>query len=166
MAEHANVAAKDVKGPSTGKRGKSGVTRARVAVARSLSTHQPPREALREVQQVENGIPKIEASRLFEKIAAVPSQSAAKLRAQIIPDSSWKRSGDRLRPTASQTTARLERVLGIAENIWQSERDAIAWLTGGHMELGGATPYSLLRTEAGGRAVENILAAIDYGFPA
>jgi uncharacterized protein (DUF2384 family) len=33
------------------------------------------------------------------------------------------------------------------------------------MELDGVTPYSLIRTEAGGRVVEALLAAIEYGFP-
>jgi uncharacterized protein (DUF2384 family) len=33
------------------------------------------------------------------------------------------------------------------------------------MELGGATPYSMLRTEAGGHAVMNVLVALEYGFP-
>jgi uncharacterized protein (DUF2384 family) len=33
------------------------------------------------------------------------------------------------------------------------------------MELNRATPYSSIRTEAGGRLVEALLAAIEYGFP-
>jgi putative toxin-antitoxin system antitoxin component (TIGR02293 family) len=88
-----------------------------------------------------------------------------KLRAELIPDSSWKRAGKTLGPQASQTVARLERILLIAERVWGNEKDAIEWLTSPHMELRGATPFSTLRTEAGGRAVEWILAALEYGFP-
>jgi uncharacterized protein (DUF2384 family) len=33
------------------------------------------------------------------------------------------------------------------------------------VELGQASPYALLNTESGGRRVENLLAALEYGFP-
>jgi putative toxin-antitoxin system antitoxin component (TIGR02293 family) len=130
--------------------------------ASSFSGH----SSLQTVRSAEKGIPKAEAARLFSKIAAVAERPVGKLRAELIPDSSWKRSGERLRPTASQTVARLRRVVAIATNIWESEQEAIGWLTGRHRMLGGATPYSLLKTEAGGRAVEDILAALEYGFSA
>lgn len=130
--------------------------------ASSLSEHR----SLRVVREVEKGIPKAEATRLFAKIAAIAERPAGKLRAELIPDSSWKRAGARLRPTASQTVARLQRVFVTAERIFADEREAVLWLTGQHLMLDGATPYSLLRTEAGGREVENILAAIEYGFSA
>jgi len=110
---------------------------------------------------IEKGVPKAEASKLFARIAAVAEKPAGKLRAELIPDSSWKRSGERLRPTASQTVARLQRIFDIASGVFEDEREAILWLTGQHLMLDRATPYSLLRTEAGGRAVENILAAIE-----
>ncbi len=122
--------------------------------------------ALHALRQVEQGIPKDEAARLFERIAAGTALPVGKLRAELIPDSSWKRSGERLRRTASQTTARLRRVLSLAMKVWEDDSEAIAWLTGPHPMLGGATPFSLLRTEAGGRAVEDLLAAIEYGFSA
>jgi putative toxin-antitoxin system antitoxin component (TIGR02293 family) len=113
----------------------------------------------------ENGISKERADRLFRRIAATSPLPMGKLRAQLIPDSTWKRAGKTLGPQASQTVARLERALSFAENVWGNEVDAMEWLTNPHMELRGATPYSKLRTEAGGRAVEWILAALEYGFP-
>ena len=61
--------------------------------------------------------------------------------------------------------ARLSHVFEFAQRVWGNERDASAWLAAPHMELRGATPYSLLRTEAGGRVVEALLGAIEYGFP-
>jgi putative toxin-antitoxin system antitoxin component (TIGR02293 family) len=111
------------------------------------------------------GIAKSEAAKLISKIAAVSSKPIGRVRAELIPDSTWKRAGKTLGPQASQTTARLNRVFAFAKRIWGNERDAAEWLAAPHMELDGATPYSLLRTEAGGRVVETLLGAIEYGFP-
>jgi putative toxin-antitoxin system antitoxin component (TIGR02293 family) len=113
----------------------------------------------------EKGIPKERADRLFRRIAATSSLPMGKLRAQLIPDSTWKRAGKTLGPQASQTVARVEHVLSFATSIWENEAAATSWLNRPHMELRDATPISLLGTEAGGRAVEWVLAALEYGFP-
>jgi len=39
------------------------------------------------------------------------------------------------------------------------------WLNSPHNELHSATPLSLLKTESGGRAVEALLSALEFGFP-
>jgi putative toxin-antitoxin system antitoxin component (TIGR02293 family) len=120
---------------------------------------------VRAAAQADQGISKTQASRLFERVASGSSLPVGRLRAEIIPDSSWKRSGKTLRPSASQTTARLAHILAVAESIWGNEADAAEWLNNPHPELRGATPYSLLKTEAGGRMVEALLGALEYGFP-
>jgi putative toxin-antitoxin system antitoxin component (TIGR02293 family) len=125
----------------------------------------PARNLVSMAAAAEKGVSKERADRLFRRIAATSPLPMGKLRAQLIPDSSWKRAGKTLGPQASQTVARLEHALSFAEQIWGNETDAMEWLTNPHMELQGATPYSKLRTEAGGRAVEWILAALEYGFP-
>jgi len=56
-------------------------------------------------------------------------------------------------------------VIWLAESIRDEHRQAIEWLNSPHPELQGATPFSLLKTEAGGRAVEGLLAALEFGFP-
>jgi putative toxin-antitoxin system antitoxin component (TIGR02293 family) len=111
------------------------------------------------------GISKAEASQLFQRIAATSSLPLGTLRAELIPDSSWKRAGQRLGPQASQTAARLMHILSVAERVWGNETDATEWLNGPHPELRGVTPLSLLKTEAGGRAVEALLGALEFGFP-
>jgi putative toxin-antitoxin system antitoxin component (TIGR02293 family) len=115
--------------------------------------------------EAEKGISKDDASRLFERVAVSSPLPIGKLRAELIPDSSWKRAGKTLGQQASQTTARLRHVLSLAERIWGNEADATEWLNNPHAELQGATPLSLLRTEAGGRAVEALLGALEFGFP-
>lgn len=111
------------------------------------------------------GIAKSEAAKLMGKIASVSSMPLGKVRAELIPDSTWKRAGKTLGPQASQTTARLNHVFEFAQRVWGNERDAAEWLAAPHMELDGATPYSMLRTEAGGRVIQALLGAIEYGFP-
>lgn len=120
---------------------------------------------VRAAAEAERGVPKTHAMRLIHRLAAASPLPAGKVRAELIPDSSWKRAGKTLGPQASQTTARLDHVLALAERVWGNEKDATEWLNGPHPELRGATPLSLLRTEAGGRAVEALLAALEFGFP-
>jgi putative toxin-antitoxin system antitoxin component (TIGR02293 family) len=111
------------------------------------------------------GISKAEASQLFRRVAATSTLPGGKVRAELIPDSSWKRAGKTLGPQASQTAARLIHILSVAERVWGNETDATEWLNGPHPELRGASPLSLLKTEAGGRAVEALLGALEFGFP-
>lgn len=120
---------------------------------------------LRMAHRAEEGIPKAEAESMIARVAAGGSMPRGKARAELIPDSSWKRAGRVLGPQASQTAVRLSRVFAFAEKVWGNEKDAAEWMNRPHLELGGATPYSMLRTEAGGRAVENVLVALEYGFP-
>jgi putative toxin-antitoxin system antitoxin component (TIGR02293 family) len=159
---------------ATAQPAKSGRTGAgkRVQSSSVVRGTRTPRPAIRingpfyEAYRVEQGIPKDEAEQLIGKVAKAAGKPLGKLRAELIPDSSWKRAGSVLGAQAGQTVARLRRVLEWAARIWDSENDAAEWLARPHLELGGATPYSLLRTEAGGRAVEAVLAALEYGFPA
>jgi putative toxin-antitoxin system antitoxin component (TIGR02293 family) len=125
----------------------------------------PVRNLVTVAAAAEKGISKLRADRLFRRIAATSPLPMGKLRAQLIPDSTWKRAGKALGPQASQTVARLEHALSFAEKVWGNDTDAMEWLTSPHMELQDATPFSKLKTEAGGRAVEWILAALEYGFP-
>jgi putative toxin-antitoxin system antitoxin component (TIGR02293 family) len=115
--------------------------------------------------EAERGLPKAEASALFQRVAATSSLTPGKLRAELIPDASWKRARKVLGPQASQTTARLNYVLSMAERVWGNEADATEWLNSPHPELRGATPLSMLKTEAGGRAVATLLAGLEFGFP-
>lgn len=115
--------------------------------------------------EAERGIAKVEAAKLFARVATTSATAAGRLRAELIPDSSWKRAGETLGPQASQTVSRLGHMLRLAERVWGNEADAVEWLNSPHAELHGATPYSMLRTEAGGRVIEGLLAALEFGFP-
>jgi putative toxin-antitoxin system antitoxin component (TIGR02293 family) len=122
-------------------------------------------EALAHPDAAAQGVRKTAAEQLFRRLGNVGGEVVGKLRTQLIPDSTWKRAGEVLGPSASQTVSRLANALFVAERIWRSEADAIRFLLRPHVELGEASPYSLLNTESGGRRVENLLAALEYGFP-
>lgn len=111
------------------------------------------------------GVAKAAAMQLFRRLASEAGSAAGRLRAQLIPESTWKRAGERLGPSASQTVSRLANALFLAERIWRNEAEAIRFLLRPHVELGQVSPYSLLSTESGGRRVESLLAALEYGFP-
>jgi len=112
-----------------------------------------------------SGVRKTVAERLFRKLASGNGFAVGKIRRQLISDSTWKRASEILGPKPSQTVLRLANALFVAERIWQNEADAIRFLLRPHVELGQESPYSLLNTESGGRTVENLLAALEFGFP-
>jgi len=128
-------------------------------------THKRARGMVSAALTADRGITKAHASRLFQRVASASAQPLGKVRAELIPDSSWKRAGKTLGPQASQAAARLDHVLELAVRVWGNEDDAADWLNSPHPELDGATPFSLLKTEAGGRAAEALLAALEFGFP-
>jgi putative toxin-antitoxin system antitoxin component (TIGR02293 family) len=129
------------------------------------AAHLPAEKLIAVAFTANAGVAKPDASRLFERLAGSSAVPVGRMRAELIPDSSWKRAGKTLGAQASQTTARLGYMLAMAERVWGNEVDAIEWLTSPHAELRGASPFSMLKTEAGGRAVEALLAALEFGFP-
>ena len=58
---------------------------------------------------------------------------------------------------------RLIQILSLAESVYGSRKRAFAWLRKPHARLDGHTPLSLLKTDIGGRIVEEILIQIDEG---
>ncbi len=53
----------------------------------------------------------------------------------------------------------------LATRVWGNPTDAAEWLGAPHMELNGDTPESLLKTPEGAHRVENLLGALEHGFP-
>jgi len=52
-----------------------------------------------------------------------------------------------------------------AENIWQDSHSALEWLAKPHPELDDEIPAILLKNPQGIERVQNLLGAIEYGFP-
>jgi putative toxin-antitoxin system antitoxin component (TIGR02293 family) len=53
-----------------------------------------------------------------------------------------------------------------AESIWQDSHSALEWLAKPHPELNDQIPAALLKSAQGLERVQNLLGAIEYGFPA
>jgi putative toxin-antitoxin system antitoxin component (TIGR02293 family) len=140
-------------------------TRRTRAVRKTVNQSWPPSKLVGLAFEARKGLSKADAAVLFKRVAATSARPLGRVRAELIPDSSWKRAGETLGPLASQTTARLSHILSIAAHVWGNEGDGTEWLVSPHPELQGATPFSLLKTEAGGRAVEALLGSLEFGFP-
>lgn len=63
----------------------------------------------------------------------------------------------------SDRVLRVIRIVSLTESIYGSRERALAWLRNPHPRLGERTPLSLLKTETGGRMVEELLIQIDEG---
>ena len=64
---------------------------------------------------------------------------------------------------ASERVVRVGEIAGRAERTFGGKDAAMRWLKTANLGLGGATPLSMLDTEAGADEVRRILAAIDSG---
>ena len=72
-------------------------------------------------------------------------------------------NGGRLTVDESDRAARVARGLVLAERTFASRAKAHRWLHRGLGSLGGQTPMDLIRTDAGARVVESLLARIAWG---
>ena len=72
-------------------------------------------------------------------------------------------NGGRLTVDESDRAARVARGLVLAERTFASREKASRWLHRHLGALGGRTPMELIRTDAGARVVENLLARISWG---
>ena len=72
-------------------------------------------------------------------------------------------NGGRLTVDESDRAARVARGLVFAERTFASREKAHRWLHRNLAALGGRTPMDLIRTDAGARVVEGLLARIAWG---
>jgi putative toxin-antitoxin system antitoxin component (TIGR02293 family) len=70
---------------------------------------------------------------------------------------------ERLTLQESDRVLRLIRALSLAESVYGDRNRALAWLRKPNPRLEVRTPLSLLKTDAGGRIVEDLLIQIDEG---
>ena len=72
----------------------------------------------------------------------------------------------RLTVEESDRAARVARACALAEKTFANRDKADRWLHKNLNSLGGRTPMELIRTDAGARIVENLMARISWGAPA
>ncbi len=84
----------------------------------------------------------------------------------IIPLRTWKHRKSRHQPLSkeeSERAVRAARILARAQAVMGDEGSALEWLRAPKRRFEGRTPLQMLRTEAGGRLVEQMLIQIDEG---
>lgn len=69
----------------------------------------------------------------------------------------------RLSPIVSDRLFRIARIYALAKSVFEDGGSAREWLRSPQVGLGGSVPLDLLMTEAGERAVEDLLQRIEYG---
>ncbi len=70
---------------------------------------------------------------------------------------------ERLSDDETDRMMRVARTLSLANSVFGNPAKALKWLRTESAEMGGRRPMSMLRTDAGGRLVENRLWQIDEG---
>jgi len=115
--------------------------------------------------QVGSGLPKASLGAVARHVYG-NSPEAVALMHQVIPAATFHRRGDALKPQESERVERLARVIATAEQVWDNEDDARAFLTTGHAMLGGERPIEVALTELGARRVETLLWSLFHGVAA
>jgi putative toxin-antitoxin system antitoxin component (TIGR02293 family) len=84
----------------------------------------------------------------------------------IIPLRTWKHRKSRHQPLSkeeSDRAVRAARVLARAQAVMGDRESALEWLRAPKRRFEGRAPLEMLRTEAGGRLVDQMLIQIDEG---
>lgn len=106
-------------------------------------------------------------------VKGLPVELATRLAGELGIDSSivagWIGTDPKaflMTPAEGDAFCRLASLVSVLMNVLESDQAAaIRWLTSPNMALGDAPPVSLLGSEVGGRAVRQVLLAIEYGLP-
>jgi putative toxin-antitoxin system antitoxin component (TIGR02293 family) len=113
------------------------------------------------VRLVESGLPTKVINHLLSK-----GLTRAEVFDIIIPLRTWKHRKSRHQPLSkdeSERAVRVARVLARAQAVMGDEKAALEWLRAPKRRFEGRAPVEMLRTEAGGRLVEQMLIQIDEG---
>lgn len=110
---------------------------------------------------VEKGLPTDSVARLKEK-----GLSFSEIAEIVIAPRTLKHRNARGEPLSREETDRIirvARIVALAEQIFGDREKAFGWLRLPGERLHGRTPLSMLRTELGGRLIEDLLWQIDEG---
>lgn len=122
--------------------------------------------SLRELSRaVQRGLPKAALAAVVARIR-LTGVERRRLLYRLIPEATYKRRRDTLRPEESERAERLARVIATAEYVWDDPDDAREFLTTSHPMLGGQRPIDAALTELGARETEELLWKLHYGLAA
>jgi putative toxin-antitoxin system antitoxin component (TIGR02293 family) len=114
------------------------------------------------LETVESGVP-VATMTEFVSASGVPLKDLYDI---VIPARTLKHRrarGESLSPDESDKLARLVRIFDLAVKVFSNADRARAWLEEPKRRFDRRTPLTMLRTELGGRLVEEFLIQIDEG---
>ena len=134
-----------------------------MAQAAKSARKQPFTSALKlNVQTVESGVP-LNTMSEFVSASGVPLKDLYDI---VIPARTLKHRRARheaLSPDESDKLARVVRTFDHAVRVFGDSDRARAWLNTPKRRFDGRTPLAMLRTDIGGRIVDEMLGQIEYG---
>ncbi|HEX7361055.1 MAG TPA: antitoxin Xre/MbcA/ParS toxin-binding domain-containing protein [Bryobacteraceae bacterium] len=123
-----------------------------------------PRTAIETIGAVRRGLPAEKLNRIAELLAI---DRAALLELLGISERTMQRkhaASARLSPAASDRLCRIDRIYGLAIEVFGDRGKAADWLKRPSRALGKEMPLKLLDTDAGTQQVERELRQIQHGF--
>ncbi|HEX4170165.1 MAG TPA: antitoxin Xre-like helix-turn-helix domain-containing protein [Bryobacteraceae bacterium] len=110
---------------------------------------------------IEQGLPLESVNRLREKGLTFSEVADVVISPRTLKHR--KARGEQLSNEEADRVVRVARIVALAEQVFHNHDKGLAWLRTPDDRVQGRTPLSLLHTESGGRAVENMLWQIDDG---
>jgi putative toxin-antitoxin system antitoxin component (TIGR02293 family) len=119
------------------------------------------------------GLPHSHKSLHQATITGLPVELTSRLAEELGVDACVVAGWIGIAPEASLMTSaegdafcRLANLVDVLMSVLESDQAAATrWLTSPNIALGNVQPVSLLSTEVGGRAVRQVMLAIEYGLP-
>ena len=127
---------------------------------RSILAERPT--AARSVELIARGLPWANAEALAQALGLSLERLASLL---DIPQATFyrRRRARRFSKQESDRLVRFARLWWLATDVFESDDGARTWLRSPQFGLNGAVPLEYATTEAGARAVEDLLRRIDHG---
>ena len=113
---------------------------------------------------VSQGLPTTALKRVLSEISRDP-RIRQRVSDQVISRATLKRRGLRLKQEESGRLERIARLMATAEWVWDDKAEAQAFMATRNKALNDLSPIDMATSDAGVRAVEEVLNRIYYGLP-
>ncbi|MBP1627127.1 MAG: hypothetical protein H6Q00_1602 [Holophagaceae bacterium] len=118
---------------------------------------------LRLINRLREGLPFSELALLIRKVNMSQEEAATALHIPSRTLARRKETSGRLAIGEGERVFRFARILNLASDTLGSLEKAKVWMQKENRALGGVTPMSLLDTDIGAQAVQDVLGRIEHG---
>jgi putative toxin-antitoxin system antitoxin component (TIGR02293 family) len=120
-----------------------------------------PKSAFDLAEIVENGLPTDNLNLLREKGLTFSEISEIVISPRTLKHR--KARGEPLSDEETDRVVRVARIVALAETVFGNHEKALLWLRSPDDRIGDRSPLSMIRTDSGGRLVEDMLWQLDEG---